>query len=239
MQDEFFFAPFKLFNQSLRVGRLIWEGIDLLFSIFIKFVNTIRHRQARPLSKMTTPGCIARWHNRRSNLWWKVRIILTLRYPCMYVCFFFGWNVCMYVWTVRHRNRYRTVLLANGRNGRHHRERGRRVTTRRGLGRVDSRLPDQHPVSAHPGAAVARTHARVQAVAAGLQGPVSSLHLRPRDPLRICQRLRSLVVPRVREEGGFHSPIRRRLEWWLAHGGSSQALLQSLPRFRGSKVWTI
>lgn len=121
-------------------------------------------------------------------------------------------------------------------NGEKERRRRDRVTAELRLGRVDSRVPDQHPLPAQPRAPVARPHARLQVVAPRLPGPVPPLLLRSRDSLRLGARVAPLVDPRLRAQGRFHAPIRRRLERRLRHPDSHQALLESSPLFRRRKV---
>lgn len=69
-------------------------------------------------------------------------------------------------------------------NGRGRRD---RVGTQRGLGRVDSRVPRQRPLSTHLGAEMDGGHASLQIVAASLQRSFPPLDPRSRDTLRLVR----------------------------------------------------
>ncbi|TQD88505.1 hypothetical protein C1H46_025925 [Malus baccata] len=74
--------------------------------------------------------------------------------------------------------------------------------------------------------------AGLQVVAAGVQGALPQLRLRPRAAVLV----RTVVDPGVRAAGRFHAPICRRLERWLAETDPHHAVLQSVSLARRSEV---
>ncbi|TQD71458.1 hypothetical protein C1H46_043012 [Malus baccata] len=120
----------------------------------------------------------------------------------------------------------------------HNRHRSNCDRVRLGLGGVDPGVPDQYPGSAHPGAPMEWADAGLQAVAAGVQGSLPQLSLRPRAAVRpqAAVRIRGVVDSGVRAADRFHAPICRPLERRLVETDSYQALLRPVSLARRSEV---
>lgn len=105
------------------------------------------------------------------------------------------------------------------------------------MGGADARVSNQHPLSANHRAAVARPHARLQALAPRRHRLLSLLPLRSRTQVRVGpHRVSGLVVAGVRDQDRFHAPICRPLEPWISFHYSDQTLLRFISRPRRSRV---
>jgi len=106
------------------------------------------------------------------------------------------------------------------------------------LGRVDSRVTHQHPLSTQRWGSMARRHVGLQVMVQRLQGTLSSLRFRPRSPIRLAPRVNSLVDLRVRGQDRFHASICRPMDPILSHTVTHSPLFRSISRPRRPKVPT-